>query len=219
MHTAGVYEFWCGTYFYQGSSSRLEERLREHRRALSRGSHRNPKVQSAFNKHGMHDERVLVVCEPHQILSYEQDYIDANWGDPLYLNLDPLASSGGNFTGRKHSEETKAKLSAAGRAQRGRPGKKHSDESRAKMSAALIGRKLSEEHVANSRASRLGMKQSEEHVAKVRAARLGTSHSEETKAKIGAKSKGRKHSEETKAKISATKINKPRLHDSDLGEP
>jgi hypothetical protein len=63
------------------------------------------------------------------------------------------------------------------------------------------------------------MKQSEEHVAKVRAARLGTSHSEETKAKIGAKSKGRKHSEETKAKISATKINKPRLHDSDLGEP
>lgn len=143
--TCGVYEFWCGPYFYQGSSVDMEYRLRKHREALKRGNHDNPKMQNVFNQHGMQDERFLVVCEDGLQVRYEQDYIDANWGDPYYINLDPLAQCGGGMRGKTHSEETKVKMRAAAL------GRKHTDEHRAKNAAARMGKKLgpqSDEHKA-----------------------------------------------------------------------
>ena len=75
--------------------------------------------------------------------------------------------------GRKHSEETIAKISAGSR------GRKRSDETRAKISAAGKGRKHSEETIAKISESKKGQvslikgrKLSEEHKAKIRASLL-----------------------------------------------
>ena len=58
------------------------------------------------------------------------------------------------FYGRKHSPETIAKIKAARAKQKcPRKGTKHSDESKALMSAAKKGRKLTEEHKANIKAN------------------------------------------------------------------
>lgn len=80
--------------------------------------------------------------------------------------------------GKRKSEETKRKMSAA---QKGKPscmkGKHHSDETKRKMSEAQKGKKLSEEHKAKISTNHKGMK--------------GKHHTEETKAKISAILTGR----------------------------
>ena len=58
-------------------------------------------------------------------------------------------------TGRKHTPETLAKMSAARRGKKRRP---HSDETRAKMSAASLGKPKSAEHRAALAAAKLGKK-------------------------------------------------------------
>ncbi len=120
--------------------------------------------------------------------------------------------------GRRHTAETKAKISAANK------GKKRSAETRAKLSAANsgennpnYGKKLSEETRAKMSAANsgenhpmYGRKHTEETRAKISAANKGRRHTEETRAKIGEANKGKKHSEETKAKISETNKGKKR---------
>ncbi len=105
--------------------------------------------------------------------------------------------------GRKHSEETKAKMSEVHK------GKKHSEETRAKLSEANRGRKLSEETKAKMSEAHKGKKLSEETKAKISEASKGKKLSEETRAKISESNSGenhpmygKKHSEETKAKMS-----------------
>lgn len=78
-------------------------------------------------------------------------------------------------TGKKLSEETRAKISSSCK------GWKPSAESRAKMSAAHIGKKHSEETRAKISAAKSG----ENHHM------FGKHHSENTRAKIGASSHGR----------------------------
>lgn len=88
--------------------------------------------------------------------------------------------------GGKHSEQTRAKMSAA---RKGKKGKPHTAEWRANHSAMLKGRK-----------------QSPEHIAKRAAAREGNKHTPETCAKISAKLKGRKESAATREKKSAAQM-------------
>ena len=110
----------------------------------------------------------------------------------------------GFIRGRKLSEETKAKISAA---RKGKKGKPHSEESKAKISAANKGKKgkpLSEEHKAKISAANKGKPLSEETKAKLSASLKGREFSEETRAKLSAARKGKPLSEETKAKLSAS---------------
>ena len=103
--------------------------------------------------------------------------------------------------GSKHTEETKAKMSAA---QMGHPGIKHTAEARAKMSTANLDRPLSLEHRAKISAARTGKKASPETRAKLVAARKRRGHvSAETRAKMSAAHKGKVMPPETRAKISA----------------
>jgi hypothetical protein len=83
----GIYEIWCGPYFYQGSSTDIERRLEWHHRNLVRGGHWNRKFLSAFRSYGWTDAGVLVECEEHALSAWEQAYIDTNWGDEKFLNL------------------------------------------------------------------------------------------------------------------------------------
>ncbi len=102
-----------------------------------------------------------------------------------------------NMLGKKHSPETKAKISKA------QTGKKPSEDTRAKMSKAHIGLKLSEEAKAKISKARTGKKHSAETKAKVSKAHYNTKKSKEARAKMSEKGRGKVVSEETKNKISS----------------
>ena len=98
--------------------------------------------------------------------------------------------------GTKHSEETKAKLSAASK------GRQHTPEDRAKQSLAQMGHIMSIETRAKIGAAQKGRTASSETRAKLSAAHIGNKHSFASRAKISAALKGRIISPETRAKRS-----------------
>jgi hypothetical protein len=103
--------------------------------------------------------------------------------------------------GRKHSDETRAKLSIAHR--------NISDETRKKISDAGMGRVVSQETRDKNSASQKGRKKSEEQKEKQRIAMSGRVNgpmSEERKKKIGAANSNA--SEETKAKLRKSRLGK-----------
>lgn len=114
----------------------------------------------------------------------------AQVGD-LLLN----ASDGGEGNlGYSPSAETRAKISAAGKARAPYPRKPHSEETKAKIAATLKGRpgpmtgkKHSPETLAKMAAAREGRKLSESHRQRLSEVRKGHPVSAEARAKIGAK--------------------------------
>lgn len=95
--------------------------------------------------------------------------------------------------GRKHSEQTRARMSAAQMGNQNGAGYKHTEEAKERMRAQRAGRRLSAEHRDKIRAASLRQpKFSDERLAKMRAASTGNKNcvgrklSEETKKKIGA---------------------------------
>ena len=116
--TCGVYEIWVGPYFYQGSSDNVERRIRQHRTCLEGDRHSNKKMQNVFNKYQSFEWQLLVECDKGLVQSYEDDYIQTNWGDDKYLNLKPSGYSGGSHRkGAKHTNETRELLSKAAKSQ------------------------------------------------------------------------------------------------------
>ena len=103
---------------YVGQAANKQKRWKNHRVALRVNNHNNKHLQAAYNKHG--DAAfiyvMLEVCEKHNLTECEQYWMDAL--KPEY-NKAPAA---GSPLGFKHSEETRAKLSAI------RKGKKRSEE-------------------------------------------------------------------------------------------
>jgi hypothetical protein len=81
-------------------------------------------------------------------------------------------------------------------------GRKHSEETKKKISEAVLGEK-------NHNYGKKGKPMSEETKKKLLEAKLGKKHSEETKQKISEANKGKKHSEESKRKMSEAKLGKP----------
>lgn len=118
--------------------------------------------------------------------------------------------------GRKHTEETKAKIRANGNLGRKfgplteehraklsavRKGRKHTPEAKAKMSAALRGRVRSEEHRRNLSKSLKGRKRSLESIEKQRATLRGRTRSAEASEKAAASNRGRKRTSEQRQRI------------------
>ena len=189
--TCGVYEFWCGPHFYQGSSKNIERRWKTHLNDLKAARHVNPKIQAAYDKYGWTDAGILVECEEHALLAWEQAYIDTNWGDAKYLNLSPTADR------MTHTPESRAKIGAA------QKGRTQSEESRAKISAAKKGKTHSDEARSNMSASQKGKTLSAETRAKIGAFHKGKIVSEETRAKLSEAGKGKTYSDERRAKMGA----------------
>jgi group I intron endonuclease len=201
---------------YIGSAVNVHRRWLEHSSQLDRNKHTNSKLQNAWNKHGRDsfEFSVLeVVLNLEDLIPREQSWMDAE--DVCKTGYNILAVAGSRL-GMKHTDEAKAKISAASALQR------HSEETKAKISAGNLGKVVTEEtrlkqslaqstseaaakHRQKISADKLGTKHTPETIEKMREIKTGKTQSPETRAKISAANKGRVVSDETRAKMSAAK--------------
>lgn len=123
---------------YIGSSTDVRYRLWHHKHELLKNDHENRYLQSAWNKYGglSFIFEILFYCEKEMLIQREQEIIDhyqsANGGG---YNLCPVA---GNCLGFKHSKESREKMKGNVNGKGGK-GKKHSEETKRKMSEAHKG--------------------------------------------------------------------------------
>ena len=222
MITSGIYAITNmeNGKIYIGSTVDFDGRWREHKRTLCNSTHFNPYLQHAWNKCG-EDVFEFGVLEYlgnlEELALAEQFWIDIyrEEGTELYNIATPGKAC---MLGRKHSEESRRKMSRSRKGKSsGMLGKKHSEESKCRMSKAHKGKKHSEE----TRQKMRGKEHSEETKNKIREFRRGKKHSkktqrkisknltgrkrgpasEETRCRMSVSQKGRKHSKETKQKI------------------
>jgi group I intron endonuclease len=137
----GIYRIELGAgNFYIGSSSNLVKRKYQHCSQMQRGKHKNSRVQSSYNKYQVFEFSILEECTKENLIAREQFYIDEQKGNRKMNNLtliaaysyteETFAKKSAAATGRVVSEEVKIAISA------GRTGKVHTAETRAKMSAS-----------------------------------------------------------------------------------
>ena len=131
---------------------------------------------------------IIATGKPEEMRELEAELLDLfdAKNDTRSFNMH---NGDGKFTtaGKIHSDESRAKMSAA---KKGKPGKPHNEEHRAKISAANKGKTHNEETRAKMSASRKGRTFTEEHRAKMSASNKGKTHSPETRAKMSAANKG-----------------------------
>ena len=108
------------------------------------------------------------------------------------------------YFGHHHTEEELAKISAAARGNQYNLGKHHTAESIEKLRVANTGQKHTPETCKKISASKKGKSFSPEHCAKISAAKKGKPLSPEARAKRLGKNIGHKVSKETCAKIGAS---------------
>lgn len=180
-------------HFYIGSAESFERRTWQHKYALRRGEHKNPKLQAAWNKYGeeMFVFEVLEILQDGaHTLQIEDSYLMKHVGDPMCYNINPLATA--PRLGVKHTPEAVAKM-ALRRIPAGpdhyRYGKQVSTEVRAKIGDTQRGKPKAP-----------GRKVSAEGLAKIRAnIEAGRSHKHWV---------GRTHTDEARAKLSAPVVAK-----------
>lgn len=122
---------------YIGSAMRFNKRWKEHMRGLESGKHHSRFLSRCWAKHGADnfEFKILLYCSAENLLMYEQAFLD--FYNPIYNT----AKIAGSQIGYKHTEETRARMSAS------RPkdfspmtGKKHSEETKSKISASRTGK-------------------------------------------------------------------------------
>jgi group I intron endonuclease len=170
--------------FYIGSSEDVYRRFEAHRRQLRAGAHKNRGLQQSWENHGedVFKFEILEKVEPERLREVEKRYLVPLLSHPKCTNMHDETYTYPR-TGTKHSEETKAKISAKVQAavSEGRGGKFiPSAETRAKMSESLLGNRNAKGH-----------ERTEEHRRKLSEANkgnqnfLGRSHTEESRFKMG----------------------------------
>lgn len=177
---------------YIGSAVDIKSRFRLHKSDLRLGKHRNGRLQNSWNKYGAEAFRfsAMIICSPEKLVMYEQLLMDGYNVVKTGFNISPIA---GNQLGMRHTDATKAI-----------------------MSAMKKGKKQTPSHIANAAKGRKGRKMppmSVETRAKISAANRARKHPPRTpewKAKIGAAHKGRKFSPERCKMMS--EISKGRKH-------
>ena len=163
---------------YVGSAARsISRRWIEHRHDLRKGIHHSRHLQRAWNKYGgdAFVWRIVKRTTPEEAIESEQAYIDLYQAcDPKRgYNISPIA---GSTLGYKHTDETRAKMSTAGK------GRKFSVEHCAKLSASKKGHSI---HTVESRTKLSAAMMGNKNL-------LGHKPTAETRAKISASLKGRK---------------------------
>lgn len=206
MRTSGIYkiENAANGRFYIGSSVDMALRWNQHRSALDRGCHKNPKLQNAWNKYGPDclTMRPLLRCDELYLLFFEQRCLDSFNAVVDGYNLSPVA---GNTLGRKLSSDACANISAA------KKGIKKSPEARAAHAAAMA-RPDVRARISASKRGKSKRPVSDSHRKALSRSQMGKVLSEETKAKLSAANIGKKrgpHSEETRRRISESQKGRP----------
>ena len=172
-------------------------RWHNHLSQLRRGVHGNNYLQRAWDKYGevLFEFRVLEYCKPEDCVRREQYWMvlymshDKDFG----YNLSPTAGS--NLGVKNKEKRSPAAIAATADKNRGR---KRTQETKDRISAALKGKRKSEQHKAALRS-----RKSEEHRAKLSKARLGKklNLSDVDRARWSEIRRGRKLSEEARRKI------------------
>lgn len=175
--------------YYIGSAESFARREWQHKYDLKKGTHKNPRLQAAWNKYGA-DAFVFEVLEEIQDgasqLQIEDTYLVQHVGKPECYNINPSAELA--RLGVVLSKEAKENISAGRKgkhagAKHYRYGQTVAPEVRAKIGAAQKGKPKA-----------AGRKVSEEGRAKIRAnIEAGRSHRHWA---------GRQHTEESKMKMS-----------------
>jgi group I intron endonuclease len=212
MMKSGIYRITCTANgkIYIGSAISLKVRRQHHWNRLKAKAHGNRHLQNAWNKHGpdAFTWDVIEFVATEQLIDREQHFIDQfdSCNPRLGFNISPTA---GSCLGCKHTDEGKARKSAALK------GKKKSPEAVEKVRLALLGKPgkpWTEETRAKACAAMKGVKRSPEACQRMREARLARPKrtlTEEQKAKIAAANRGRTGSDKQRA--AATKANQTRV--------
>lgn len=137
--------------YYVGQSIQCRRRRTYHFKALKARRHDNVKLQNAYNKYGKDSFifEVLEKCSHEEIDQAEQWWLDEIHGYARTLNIAKDSTSPNR--GRKFSEETRRKVSEAGR------GRVKTTDERAAISARMRGVALPEEtkrKIAETKAAR-----------------------------------------------------------------
>lgn len=122
MDFSGVYAIECAanSRVYIGSSVNIKKRFMEHKCLLRSDNHHSLLMQRAWNKYGesAFSVRALIRCSPEDRLFYEQIAIYAydSANPSVGMNMTPIVHPlppVGSFRGRKHTDESKRKISAS----------------------------------------------------------------------------------------------------------
>lgn len=193
MADTGIYEIrnTINGKRYVGSAVLFKKRWKEHVRQLSDSRHHSVVLQRAWDRYGSEafEFKPIIYCDRANLIMYEQIAMDALL--PEY-NVAPRA---GSQLGFRMREEAKAKMSEAAKRTRNFTGKTHSEESRAKISASRMGKgggPMSEERKAKIGAAHKGRIISDEQRAKISATLMGHKQSAEQIEKRVQKLRGRK---------------------------
>ena len=218
---------------YVGSALDIRVRWWKHRQYLRKNNHHSIKLQNAWNKYGegAFEFSVIEECEPIKEILEEReqfwmDYYKAY--DNHNYNVSKIA--GRSMQGRKHTKESREKMSKSSKnpsketrekiskANKNRSpetreklsiaAKNRSPETRKNMADAQRGKVLSEETKKKLSLSLSAKYSSPESRKRFSEMSKGKPKSPETRKKISESRKGIKFSEETLAKMSAAQLGK-----------
>lgn len=175
--------------FYVGSTIRVKERFRTHRRKLRAGKHHCPHLQQSWNKHGEDAfvfRVIATVDDPAELHAVEQVFLDEHHGSEQCYNYARYTDN--SSRGVTRSPEHRAAISESLRAhyvENVHPalGRTHSEESKALMSANRAGKAVAAATKEKLRQANLGRRASEETRAKLSAIRKGKERTAEHAAK------------------------------------
>lgn len=148
MNASGIYKiYWSNNpYYYYGQAVNLQRRKSTHLESMRKGKHKNPKMQSIYNKYGDFIFELIEYAEYEELNTVEQKYLDEFFNDEFCCNLCPNSFSS---KGRVYSDET---LKSIREARKNRVklignmnhffGKTHTEEAKRKISESKKGKKF-----------------------------------------------------------------------------
>lgn len=179
---------------YIGSAVDFLGRRRAHRSVLGKNKHHSEKLQRAWNKYGS-DVFVFAIVEAvpdrENLIAREQYWIDSVKPDYNILKF------AGSPLGNKHSEETRAKMSAQRLGVKKPP---RTEEGRRNIAAAATGRIMSAETKAKISAALTGRLKTPEERANISAAQKCRVTTDKVRASQSASRRGKKQSPEAIAR-------------------